>query len=298
MLLDPHYTVRLTQAVNNSSAREQALTNELSSGVRVSRLSDDPLAASLNVQLSGSISRMDSFVRTSTREQSMLQATDIALGQVVSQVTSALSLAVSAGNATLSSSNLSAIQKQVADIRDNVVALGNTSYLGQYVFSGSQGDTRPFQLDASTNPATATYHGDQVTQQVQTPDGQAVQVNVPGSSIFTSSSADLLGALNQLVSHLASGSAAAVQGDTSALSSALSNVSTQRTAIGSSLNRLTTASGYAGSQQAALLAQQSALLSADPASVASDLKTVEVQHQALLGIEAALTKVSLFDYLK
>jgi len=47
-----------------------------------------------------------------------------------------------------------------------------------------------------------------------------------------------------------------------------------------------------------LQARQSDLLSADPAAVASELKTAEVQHQALLSIESALSQVNLFSYLK
>ncbi len=75
-------------------------------------------------------------------------------------------------------------------------------------------------------------------------------------------------------------------------------MSTQRSTIGSSLSRLTVTSGYAQTQGAQIEARQSDLLSASPASVASDLKTAEVQHQALLSVEAALSQTNLFSYLK
>ena len=67
----------------------------------------------------------------------------------------------------------------------------------------------------------------------------------------------------------------------------------------SSLSQLTTATGYASTQEAVYTGQQSSLLSADPATVATDLKTAEVQQQALLGVTAALSGAQdLFDYLK
>src|SRR5580704_10847242 len=102
MTVDPNYTRGLMASIAQSSATEQTLTNELSSGTRVTQLSDDPVAAAQNVGLSNSISRLDSFVQSAKSDQSMMQVADNALGEVVSQVTSAISAAVNAGNGTLS----------------------------------------------------------------------------------------------------------------------------------------------------------------------------------------------------
>ncbi len=295
---DPDYAKVLTQSLAASSAAEQKLTNELSSGLRVTTLSDDPVAASSNVLLSSSLSSLDAFIASSSTNQSLLQVSDSALGEVVSQVTSAIGLAVSAGNGTLSASNLAAIGKQVANIRDNIFSLANTSYQGSYVFSGSAGNTKPFTLDNSSDPAKATYNGDEVVQSAQTPDGQTVPLNVTGSSVFTAPGGNLLATLNQLVSDLGAGRTASVTADSSALSSALGVVTVQRSTIDASLSRLNTTASYAGSQQAQLEAQQSSLLSADTAQVATGLQSAEVQNQALLGVLSSYNKTNLFDYLK
>ena len=302
-MFDPNYLHGLASAINQSSATEQALTTELSSGVRVTQLSDDPVAVANNVGLSSTISRLDSFVKSSTAEQSLLQVADNALGEVVSQVSKTISLAVSAGNSTMSATDIASVQTQVSSLRDSILSLGNTSYQGQYIFAGSKGSTTPFTLNSSTNPATATYNGDTVTNTMETPDEQSVAINVPGSSVFTSSSANLLSTLNQLVSDLGAiaagtGSTASIQADTSALTQALGVVSTQRAGLDSSLSRLTTASTYSSTQVATYEAQQSTLLSADPATVATDLKAAEVQQQALLGVTSALEGAQdLFNYL-
>ncbi len=302
-MFDPNYLHGMAAAITQSSSREQTLTTELSSGQRVTQLSDDPVAAATNVALSGSISRLDSFVQSAKSNESMMQVADNALGEVVSRVSSAISLAVSAGNGTMSAQDVASIQTQVASIRDSVLALGNTSYQGQYVFAGSQGSTTPFTLSTATNPATVTYNGDSVTQNIQTPDGQRVDMNVAGSSVFMSASGNLLATLNKLVSDLSAlagggGSTANIQADSTALTTALGVVSSQRAGLDSSLSRLMTASTYSATQEAVYQSQQSTLLSADPASVATDLKAAEVQHQALLGITSALAGAqNLFNYI-
>ena len=184
MLFDPNYLSGLVGAVDQSSSVESNLTAELSSGLRVTSLQDDPGAVANASMIGSSIARDDSYVQSATGTQAMLQVADSALGEVVTQVTSALTLAVQAGSGGLNASNIATIVQQLTGIRDQVLSLANTSYLGQHLFGGSQGSAPPFSLDTTTVPATTIYSGDQDVQSIETPMGQKIQVSVPGSAIF------------------------------------------------------------------------------------------------------------------
>jgi flagellar hook-associated protein 3 FlgL len=241
------------------------------------------------------IAALDTFAQTASNQGSMLQMTDTTLGEVVTQLTSAVSLAVSASNGTLNSSNLQAILQQASGIRDQVLSLANASYQGNYLFSGSQGSTQPFSLDSSTAPATAPYAGDTSVQYIMTPGGQKIQMNLPGSAIFTSA----FTTLNQFISDLSSGaSAATISADSNAISDALNTVSTQRSLLNGSLSTLNSTSTYTQTQQAQLAASQSTLVAADTAGIATSLKTNQTQYQAMLSVISSLNSTNLFDYLK
>ncbi|WP_035350505.1 flagellar hook-associated protein FlgL [Edaphobacter aggregans] len=300
MRADPHYVSSLSQALNSATQATNDLASQLSSGLRVGALSDDPGAAAQSVQLRSQIARVDTYIQTAASQSSMLQVTGSTLGEVVSQLTSAISLAVQGANGTQNASNLQAITQQLTGVRDQVLALANTSYQGRYLFAGSQGSIiKPFSLDTTTTPATVTYSGDAVVQSIETPGGQQIQVNLPGSSIFGSGTSGALGALNQLIADFTSGVPAAnLAADNAALTSALGQVSTQRSVLNSSLSTIQSTSNYAQTQEAQLKAQQSTLVAADPATVATQLKSTQVQYQALLSVVTALQKVNLFDYLK
>jgi flagellar hook-associated protein 3 FlgL len=297
MRVDPNYIANLSAAIDSSSATEQRLTSQLSSGLRISTLSDDPIAVSQNVGLQGAISGIDSFVASTSGTEGRLQVTDSVLGEVVSQLTSAISLATGAGDGTLSAANLATIGQQVSQVRDSILSLANTSYQGQYLFSGSLGNTKPYTLNTATTPATAVYAGDSNTETAVTPEGETLQSSLAGSSVFTAAGSSVLGALNQLAGDLAAGTTASIPADTAALSVSLSTVSTQRSVLGSSLSRLTAASTYASTQQTRLVAQQSSLLDSDTATVATQLSTAEAQHQAIISTVAALSQNSLFSVL-
>lgn len=300
MRVDPNYVTNLTAALDQSASQEDTLTSELSSGLRVASLSDDPVAVAQSTLLGGSIAQDDTFVQTASGESSLLQVTDSTLGDVVTQVTSAISAAVAGNNGTaLNASDLASVAQSLSGIRDQVLSLANTSYQGQSLFGGSQGSTPPFTLDTTTNPATANYTGDANVQYVETPTGQKIQVNLPGSAVFGAAGSGVLGALNQLISDFSSGAASAtLTADTGALTTALGQVSSQRSVLDSSLSRLQSTSTYVQTEESQLTVAQSNLVSADPASVATQLSQAETQHQALLSVINALGSSDLFSLMK
>jgi len=295
---DPNYVTSLSQALSSSTKASNDLASQLSSGLRVGSLSDDPGAAAQSLQLGSQIARVDTYIQTAANQSSMLQVTDSTLGEVVSQLTSAISLAVQATNGTLNSSNLQATAQQLTGIRDQVLALANSSYQGRFLFAGSQGSIKPFALDTATTPATVTYSGDATSQSIKTPGRQQIQVNLPGSSIFGSGSSGPIAVLNQLIADVTSGAPASnLSADSAALTASLGQVSTQRSLLNASLTTLQSTSSYAQTQEAQLKAQQSSLVAADPAAVATELKSNQVQYQALLSVVTALQKINLFDYM-
>ncbi len=298
MRVNPQYMTGLVNSLDASSAAEAQMTQELASGSRVSSLSDDPVAAGENVLLSAQIASDDSFSQTASTTQSMLQVTDSALSTVVSQLTSAISLATEANNGTLNAGDVQSISNQLAGIRDEVVSMANTNYLGKYVFSGSLGSTAPYALDTTVSPAVATYEGDGDVEYLQTPNGQKIQLNVPGSQIFSAPGSDVLGTLNQLVADFATGTPSATAvADTEALGTAVGYVSQQRVLLDNSISRLTAAENYSQSEGTQLESAQTTLLQADVGQVATQLSTAETQQAALSQVIATLGKQSLFNDL-
>ncbi len=297
MRVDPFYVVNLSSALDQTQTAQEQLTNELSSGLRVNSIGDDPVAAAQNVQLLNQIQRDDSFTQTASLTTGSLQVADSALGSVISQLNQAVTLATEGSNGTLNAADLKAISGELAGVRDEVVQLANSSYLGQYIFAGSQTASAPFNLDTSTNPATVTYSGNSDVNTLISPNGQTIQLNLPGNQIFNSPTADVLGTLNSLVADFATGNASGSVSDLSALNTALNYVSEQRVTIDNSLTRIATASGVASSEETQLTVVQTNLMQADLATVSSQLSLTKSQQTALTNVIAALGSGSLFDKL-
>jgi len=184
-------------------------------------------------------------------------------------------------------------------VRDQVVALANSSYQGSYIFAGSQGKTQPFTVDSSTTPATVTYSGDAQVGSVTTENGQTIQTGLAGSAVFQAPGADVMAALNNLVADFANGTAGPTSAtDIGVLQTALGNVSEQRAVLDSSLSRLTSASTYAQTDAVNRTAAVGTLVAADTATVATQLSAAETQNQALMAVIATVEKQSLFSVIQ
>jgi flagellar hook-associated protein 3 FlgL len=299
MRVDPAYVTNLVSALDGAQGREQQLTNELSSGIRFNALGDDPASAGRNVLLLNQIQRDDSFTQSSSLVTGQLQVADSALGSVVSQLTQAISLATSANNGTMNANDVQSIGAQISGILSEVESLANSSYQGQYIFAGGRTTTVPFATSTATSPKVTAYAGDSDVNSLDTPNGQKIQLNVPGDQIFLGSSS-VFGVLNSLVADFSSGTVNAAQAaqDTKTLTAALNYVSQQRVTIDNSMTQLTSASGAIATEKTELTAAQTSLMQADLATVATQLSLSKTQETALESVIAQLGSGSLFDKLQ
>jgi flagellar hook-associated protein 3 FlgL len=74
--VDSNYLSGLAAAVDQSSSVESNLTQELSSGLAVTSLQDNPGAIANSTLLGSAIARDDTYVQASSGVQSMLQVTE------------------------------------------------------------------------------------------------------------------------------------------------------------------------------------------------------------------------------
>jgi len=301
MRVDPFYVSNLSGSLDKTQQSLQNLTAELSSGVSVNSLSDNPVSAGQNVVLLNQIQQDDSFTQSSNLVTGQLNVADSVLGSVVTQLTQAISLATSANNGTMNTNNVQSVGNQISGILSEVQTLANSNYQGQYIFAGTQTSTIPFTT-SNSNPPQTTYAGDQGVNYLSAPNGQKIQLNVPGSQVFMGpGTKSVFGALNALVADYSSGTVNTTQAatDTAALNTALNYVSQQRVTIDNSITQVTAAADAVTNVGTQLTSAQNNLMQADFSQVSTHLSLSETQQTALEDVIAQLGAAtnSLFSKL-
>jgi flagellar hook-associated protein 3 FlgL len=293
------------QMVESMQTQQSSITqlqNEISSGLRVNKPSDDPTAAAQAVRVRSENARLDAEQRMVDYAKSVLQTADGAVGSAQNQVQSARSLLLQAANSTNSASDRAAIAQQLQAARDQLLSIANTpDGQGGYVFGGEGSTSVPF-----TSGATVTYTAQSGQQQVAgssaisvTQDGQQAFMDVSTSGGKTS----LFSTLDNAIAVLNNPNAtdAQVQAATSTaingLDSGLDQLNQVRTKIGDDLNTVTNRSQQIQDQGVNLQGRLSDLVDVDYAKTISELSQSQTSMNAAMQTYAQVSKMSLFTYL-
>ncbi len=186
MRVNPNLVPDILAGLQQSQSTLNAALEEISTGKSVNVPSDNPAAASEMVQNTIETANVDQYTQNVTGVLSKVQASDSALSSVVSSLTQAISLGTEGANGTNSAANQQAIASQVQGILSSVVSAANTSYQGSYLFGGTANSQQPYTADPSS-PTGYTYNGNSGQNSVAIGDSTSVQVNLPGSQIFSNS---------------------------------------------------------------------------------------------------------------
>jgi flagellar hook-associated protein 3 len=132
---------------------QQALSvalQQVSTGLRVNQLSDDPSASARMVTSLAHSANVDQYTSNIDSLLPQLQTADSSISSVVTLLNSAITLGTGGASGTVSAAQRQTIAGQVASVLSNVVSQANSSFEGVYVFGGSITSTPPF-VAASTS---------------------------------------------------------------------------------------------------------------------------------------------------
>ena len=296
MRVDPNMVPNMLAAIQQSETSLNTALQQVATGKSVTVPSDNPAAAADMVQNTIETADVDQYTQNIGSVTSLVQTADSALSSVVTSLTQAVSLGTEGANGTDSASNQQAIAAQVQGLLTSVVSQANLSYQGAYVFGGTASTTAPYTADSSS-PTGYTYNGNDDVNSVKIGDNTSVQVNLPGSQVFSNASVNVLGSLSSLVTALQSGNTAAIGTATNAVSAALNYVGQQRAVYSNAEGQLTSQEAFLQQETVSLSSQQTSLIGVDEAKAATNLSQAETDNNAALAAAAKVLPDTLLNYL-
>jgi len=176
-------------SVSNAQSLWQDTGVQLSTGNRVNKPSDDPLAASQAVMVQQAQAQNDQFAIARTfANQSMGQEENI-LSNVTNAIQDAQSVIVNAGDGALSDDDRSSLATKLQGIKDQLVNMANTTDgNGRYIFAGYKSDKPPYTVDATTGAVTYSGGEQAITQQVDA--SRTMTVSHTGTNVFNTITGD------------------------------------------------------------------------------------------------------------
>ncbi len=118
-----------------------------SSNLRINKPSDDPLGAGRVIQSRTTLSSMALYQDNISTAKGWLSSCDSILsseGSVITQLTRLTELAQQGSTGSYTAENRDEISKELRQIYEQLMTLANSSYSGQYLFSGQKTDTQAY----------------------------------------------------------------------------------------------------------------------------------------------------------
>lgn len=302
-------SLRGSQLLLDLQQAEQRLIrsqNQIASGKRVSLPEDDPVAAAEGMRLGAELARDQRVARTAQAAGGWLQATDTALASVGDILLRARELALEGASDSLPPESRQALAKEVDQLRQQLIQVGNSQFAGRYLFGGVQasGNVAPFTASGTYRGSTTAIAVD-LTGSGLDPSGAvpaaAFTLSVTGDQLMRTGDLTYTSAvavLQQLESQLQGAGAAAVAGLIPALDGAVNNVLELRATVGSRLNRIQDVQSRLGSDQLLLQQEKAKATDVDMTQAAVEFNVAQYAYQAALAVGARVVQPSLVDYLR
>jgi len=280
-------------------AREQEAQTQLTTGLKINSISDDPSRLPVLMEVRSSIARNQQIASNLSRVKAESDSGESALSSAVSLMDNITSLASEGQPSTTSAATRIQLAQQVSDDLHQMVTIANTQVEGRYVFSGDDDQTQPYSIDLTqTNPVSA-YLGSASTRTVQLPDGSLLPVSETAQQIFDSAdpATNVFSAISNLRTALLNNDQSGIESSISALNNSSTYLNTQLAFYGNVQSRVNGAIDFGATLETQLETQQSQIQDADLTQSITELSQAAIQQQAALSAEKEIPRTSLFDYL-
>ena len=280
----------LLRDINRAQQRVLKAQEQVTSGKKVNKPSDNPVAASDILRINSEKAENEQFSRNLSFAQAKLHATEGAVNELESMVERALTVAqMSHGHPESKEAYVS----ELNGLRDQIMFNAGTTYAGRFIFGGSITTQQPY-----VNTGTGiVYNGNSDPMALQISRGSSVPTQIPGSDLY-SGTINIFNVIDSLVAAVQAENNTGIQTGIDSIRSFTEVVSMAQTKIGNYLN-LT--SSVANDLTAAKLANETELSNKEAADLAAAITELTVSQnglQATLATGANISQLSLLNYMR
>ena len=268
-------------------------SDQLSTGKKVNRPSDDPVVAMKGMNYRSQLTEVEQFQRNLGEVYNWMDNSDSALDKATQALQRLRELAVQASNGTYEENQRESIAKEVDQLKEHLIDIANTKVNNKYIFNGTDTKNAPVSVDSVTGVVTAAGSTSEVLIEVSS--GTKLQANINPQNVFA----------DQLFADITKFSDALKSNNDSELQTALGNVDThidnvvnERADLGARMNRLELVENRLAEQEIIATRTMSDNEDIDMEKVIMNLTTQESIHRAALSAGSRIIQPTLLDFLR
>jgi len=296
--LDPS-AQQFLNGLNEISNRMTDAQRRISTGLKISQVSDAPDSISLLLEARANLSATQQNLSNLGRVKTEVDAAEQAMQSAVTLFDKVQTLGAQGNTDILTASGRADAAQELDGVLQQLVGLAGTSVEGRYIFSGDADQQVPYTYTAGQANPVSAYLGAASTRLVQHPNGTTFTVALNAQQIFDSAdpTTNVFTAIENLSAALKANDSAAIQVANDGLAKAGEYLNNQLAFYGTTQNKVANATEFGKTLEVQLQTQISNLQDADLTQAILELNQAGTQQQAALQARARIPRTTLFDYL-
>ncbi len=288
----------------NRTAEYAKLNEQLTSGKRVNKISDDPVASMQLVQLENSKSDVSQYKTNVARLSGNYKVQESSLKSLDDQLLMVRDKILAAKNSNHSATESAIFGREINLLLDGIMSDLNTKNSeGNYLFSGTKSNTKPVEYDQTTQ--TYTFNGNNERRDTVVGNGITLQENTDLSSALSTSANDLdiLTNLKKLANKMIDSSIAPasynqeISDNLAAIETAMPKIGGMVTELGAKQNRLNHLSNLHDDVEIVNANLENDLAGIDIFQVNAAMQSNFLATKIAHSMQAKISQLSLFNYI-
>lgn len=280
-------------SLQRNTEKLAALHEQIATGQRINRPSDDPVGASQGLRFDSLQRKIAQYQRNLDALDMELTVSDTALGSAYDIVEAAKRVALGQASGTSTPESRAVASRQIDNAFAELRSVANTTLNGAYLFSGFQTTTPPYD-------ATGAYVGDAGVMSVEVSPGVTIARNIPGQAAFGSAGVgvDIFTVLADVKTAIDANDQAEILAGLTALDQAKQQLALARADAGVRLQAADAGRDRLRSLAESLTQLQSELEHIDLTEAVAKFQIQQITLQATQEASAKILQHSLLDFLK
>lgn len=292
----------LIRNLESAQGKMDQLQNQLSSGQRISKPSDDPVGIQNAMRLKSNISGVEQWKNNANAAIDYMNTTDSTLGDMTSMLQRVRELAVQGANGTLGTDDRNAVANEVDQISDQLHLMANTQVGSKYIFSGTATDKALQIQDPVTKIwSSQTSAGNDQEVKFEVGNNVNIPISVNGNNLFGDTAtipSGIFTTLSALSKALKANDSTSINNAIGSVDANINNVIALRSDLGARVNRMTSIQSQLDSTSINLQQNLSSIQDADMAKTITDFTNQQNVYKAALSVGAKIIQPSLVDFMR
>ncbi len=293
-------SANLMKNLNKSYAELDKYFNQLNTGKKINRPSDNPVSAMNGMGYRTELMRVEQYSRNTNELHNWYDNSDASLDQISKGLDRIRYLAVQASNDTYDESERKNIKKEVEQIKLDLIDLANTKVNGKYIFNGTDTNHPPIQInDGEIDYENSSFKDGQV--RIEVSNGTDFIANINGNTIFGELTDDdnMFSIIDRFLDKLENNDTDGdLDGSIAELDGVIDNVINARADLGARMNRLELVENRLEHQEVIATSTLSKNEDVNYAEAITNLITQQSIHRAALSSGSQIIQPTLLDFLR